>query len=249
MRRRNFARSYDVFAQHTASTLVPEASATDYDGMSFSDTWHTAGEDGYRSAMFHAAVRCRELQQATGLEPQDFVPTLVEGPSGSPGLIFHGQRHASDSVLCAPELVRLHSACLLFSELCSVSSPLQDTLCFLLRELCQCIFQNFCPGIDILLLTPFFVSAIQAGHDLAKERQRAQELERDRDDRVRSLVSLQAEVEQLKEEMRVIQESSEKSRSDCEASEKELSQLKEEVAMLHQVGEIRSDELRELGTV
>jgi hypothetical protein len=117
-KRRHLARSYEAFAQETTSGLVPEARATQHDGVNFGDTWHTAGEDGYRSAMFHAAVRCRELQQGTGLQHEDFIPTIIDGPSGPEGVLFQAQGIAMDPIMCAPELVRLHTACLLLSELC-----------------------------------------------------------------------------------------------------------------------------------
>ena len=29
----------------------------------FGDVWHTSGEDGYRSALFHASVRCRQSEK------------------------------------------------------------------------------------------------------------------------------------------------------------------------------------------
>ena len=67
-----------------------------------------------------------------------------------------------EGVLNAPELVRLHTTCLLFDALCGVESPLQDTLRFILRELSRCLFKDFRPGDDVLSLTPFYVLALQA---------------------------------------------------------------------------------------
>eukprot|EP00434_Breviolum_minutum_P041191 symbB.v1.2.036638.t1/scaffold5216.1/size29738/2 len=52
--RRALSREYAAYAKEAAAALLPDVAATS-DG--FHDVWHTSGDDGYKSAIFHAAVR------------------------------------------------------------------------------------------------------------------------------------------------------------------------------------------------
>ena len=67
-------------AKEAAAALLPDVAAT---SEGFHDLWHTAGDDGYKSAIFHAAVRClgssgQVIWCTGGLEARDVSQQSLE---------------------------------------------------------------------------------------------------------------------------------------------------------------------------
>jgi len=236
--RRALAQEFEEYAQQATRDLVPSAPVPErYGPAAFGDIWHTAGEDGYRSAVFHATVRCRELMQSTGSVE------IIMGPDGQEQAVFKGL-----SKNAGPELVRLHAACFLFEELCTVSSPLQDTLRFLLREFCHCIFDSFLPGSDILLLTPFFSIAYQSRQDSSSTQQRAEQAETARDVKGKECAELKRQVEELKAMVQREKDLNREQRESYESLKDERNGLREKLSELQESADLRADELRELSS-
>lgn len=251
-KRRALSRAYEAFAQEAASALLPEAQPPERSSasaLSFGDTWRTAGEDGYRSALFHAAVRCRQLQQGSGLNETLAMPQVIHGADGPELVVFNGGQSAAalEGILHAPELVRLHTACFVFEELCKVSSPLQDTLRFLFREMCSCIFEGFRPGNDVLSLVPFFVAALQAENEVEQQRHRAEAAEADALAFRQRLAELEDELSRATIELQALHEREKTAGDITHALHDEKNELRIEVTRLQTLNEIRADELRAMG--
>eukprot|EP00929_Paragymnodinium_shiwhaense_P097550 TRINITY_DN59201_c0_g1_i2.p1 TRINITY_DN59201_c0_g1~~TRINITY_DN59201_c0_g1_i2.p1 ORF type:complete len:1434 (+),score=394.01 TRINITY_DN59201_c0_g1_i2:52-4353(+) len=236
--KRSMHQEYEAYAQKTVQEMIPEGApvARSENVMCFGDVWHSAGEDGYRSAVFHAAVRCKELLQSTGLPFE-----IIEGQTpNAPGhVVFSG-------ATSGPELTRLHTACFLFQNLCEVSSPLQDTLRFLLRELCHCIFDSFCLGSDILMLTPFFSCVYHTRQEMAAERERASVAEQMREKAEQQVQKAESNVNQLRAQLEKERESSRQMVESFERLTAERNTLRERLAINEERSAIREDELRVL---
>jgi len=239
-KKRALSRTYEAFARRAAATLVPAAQKPD-GASTFGDVWHTAGEDGYRSAVFHAAVRCRELLQEEGR-----LMDVIEGSDGPESVVFGG--HGTADATGAPEITRLRTACFLFEEICKVSSPLQDTLRFLFRELCRCIFEGFTFGADILLLTPFFASSLGSVAELAEQRRRVVVAERECTERDCNIQELQAAMSTLQTALDTQLQKEKTQNETLETLLSERNELRIRLARLEQSHEIRGEELRALGS-
>eukprot|EP00933_Yihiella_yeosuensis_P070767 TRINITY_DN78931_c0_g1_i1.p1 TRINITY_DN78931_c0_g1~~TRINITY_DN78931_c0_g1_i1.p1 ORF type:complete len:1368 (+),score=287.05 TRINITY_DN78931_c0_g1_i1:127-4230(+) len=223
-KKRALSKEYSAYAQEVAASLLPEVPG------GFSDTWHTSGEDGYRSAIFHAAVRCREFQHSQGID---------ESAAEDDG-IFAFQGHIGP-----PQLENLHSACMLFEEMCKVSSPIQSVLKFLHSEMLGCIFEGYSPGADVKKLTPFFVHTHAAAKVLERDSQRAQDAENRRDVLQQKVQQLQEEVHKLRataqHEKRQQKQANETYESIC----KQRNDLRTKIVSLEESNSIRFDEVRE----
>ncbi|CAE8616949.1 unnamed protein product, partial [Polarella glacialis] len=251
-KRRALAREYESYAQRAASSLLPGIAAPEK-GAGYGDVWHTAGEDGYRSAVFHAAVRCKELLQSTGDED----PLEDLGMFAFQGQVGHrysrpGQVTILLLALCKagdagdPELIRLQTACLLFEEICMVSSPLRDVLRFLHRELLSCTFENFKPGANVVTLTPFFVLRRLEHESQLKDQQRLLELEQQNDALAHGLSVAQQELTTLRKEVQQDKQEASRSSETFESIVKQRNELRLKVASLQESSSIRYDEAREI---
>lgn len=225
--RRAFSREYAAYAQEVAEKLLPGVAAATSE--SFRDVWRTSGDDGYKSAIFYAAVRCRELQRNAGIEEISDDSSFVFHSGGGEG----------------PELFRLQQACLLLDELCLVASPLRDTLRFLQREILNCTFANYKPGADILQLTPFFVLR---AHELAQgeaDRQRALAADKEIEALKCRLEEAKKQVQSLKQELQKERQAAQRENETYEMVVAQRNELRQKVEFLRQSNGIRFEELRE----
>eukprot|EP00435_Cladocopium_sp_Y103_P015141 s224_g3.t1 len=149
---------------------------------------------GYRQAKASCAAKSkwaaamgrtfgRELQRNFGIEDNADGTYIFGGGEGG------------------PELFRLHQACVLFEELCQVSSPLRDTLRFLQREMLNCIFANYKTGADLLQLTPFFVLRTHEMIHMEECEQRRAEADVEIEASHRRLEEAKKQVQSLKQQL------------------------------------------------
>lgn len=239
------SKEFRAYAQQAALDMLPPGTASTTvcrggDGAApFTDIWRTAGEDGYRSAAFHTAVRCKELAQSIGADVLEF----VIAPDGSEQVAFKGSGDGQ-----SPELARLHTACFLYDELCRVSSPLQDTLKFLFREFCQCIFSGYRVGCDVLLLTPFFATADRATASLNELRARAEGAERAAAKRAVDAERLRGDLKHLQGAIKRERELSKEQAASFESLLAERNVLRVKVARMQEKENIISSELVDLNS-
>jgi len=250
-RKKALARDRDLaHRKKVAAALgqVADAKLEEKSGHTFGDTWKTAGQDGYASALIHAAVRCREVLHNAGIPAP---VEIVTGANGEQQLVFGSkgqqkQERVDDEANRGPELVRLHLACALLQELCQVSSPLQDTLRFLHAEFGRCLFDNFNAEEDPTRQMPFFVKSLQlqaelqtADEEVATARELNKEWKAEREALQSKLSDAVATATALSIRLR------EKETSDSDIVA-ERDQLRIEVVQLQQLSAIRAEELRDL---
>lgn len=226
--RRAVSREYAAYAKDAAAQLLPQVARSEENY----DLWHTAGEDGYKSAIFHAAVRCRELQRSFGAESKD---------SEEDGTFIFGGGEAAPS----PELFRLQQACVLFEEICQVSSPLRDTLRFLQRELLNCIFANYKPGADLLQLTPFFVLRTHEMSHMETCEQRRAEADLEIDASQKRLDEAKKQIQSLKQQLQKDRQHAQKENETYEILVSQRNELRQKVESLRESNNLRFEELRE----
>lgn len=233
-KKRTLSKEYEVYAHQAATSLLPGVAAPDAVTKTSSiGGRHTAEGDGYRSAIFHAAVRCRELLNSVGMHESE----------GNGTFAFKGQDGQAAGGL--PDLERLQQACVLFEELCRVSSPLRDTLRFIFCELMSCIFVGYKSGDDVMMLTPFFALRQQEVKEVQRDRKRAQDLEEECDTRKERLDRYQHQVGLLKDQ---IERERKKTLHENESYEMVVAQrneLRQKIDGLRESNSIRHDELRE----
>mmetsp|Transcript_88985 Transcript_88985/g.157562 ORF Transcript_88985/g.157562 Transcript_88985/m.157562 type:complete len:1421 (+) Transcript_88985:90-4352(+) len=232
-KRRALHKEFENYANQAAGSLLPGIAAPDgIQSGGFNDVWHTAGEDGYRSAVFHAAVRCRELLRNAGIEEcvDEYGNFSFKG-YGTGGI---------------PELVRLQQACFLLEEISVVSSPLRDTLRFLSSELLSCIYDGYKSGSDPALLTPFFVLRHQDQREAETCRQRATELEREKDGLAQRVKTLQDEVAALKNQLVKERKSRQEDDDSYQTVVQQRNELRMKVDRLMKSDSERYDDLREM---
>lgn len=222
--RRALSREYAAYAKEAAAALLPDVAAT---SEGFHDLWHTSGDDGYKSAIFHAAVRCRELQRSFGIEDNSDGTYVFGGGEGS------------------PELFRLHQACVLFEELGRVSSPLRDTLRFLQREMLNCIFANYKTGADLLQLTPFFVLRSHEMTHMEECEQRRAEADLEIEASHRRLEEAKKQVQSLKQQLQKDRQNAQKENESYEVVISQRNELRQKIEGLRESNNLRFDELRE----
>jgi len=223
--RRALSREYAAYAKEAAAALLPDVAATS-DG--FHDVWHTSGDDGYKSAIFHAAVRCRELQRSFGIEDKEDGTFVFAGGEGG-----------------APELFRLHQACVLFEELCCVSSPLQDALRFLQREMFHCVFANYSSGADLLQLTPFFVLRTHEMRHMEECEQRKAEADTEIEASHQRLEEAKKQVQNLKQQLQKDRQHAQKENESYEMVVSQRNELRQKIEGLRESNNLRFEELRE----
>eukprot|EP00929_Paragymnodinium_shiwhaense_P013463 TRINITY_DN121302_c0_g1_i1.p1 TRINITY_DN121302_c0_g1~~TRINITY_DN121302_c0_g1_i1.p1 ORF type:complete len:1334 (+),score=344.99 TRINITY_DN121302_c0_g1_i1:93-4094(+) len=240
-KQRLLGRAFEAHCQaQVAQHFAPMAQAVDSEKdrrqvAFFGDSWHMAGEDGYRSAVFHAAVRCRQLMDSTGTI--DF----VKGDNMADQVVFKGK--PLDGI---PELSRLHTALFLFQELCTVSSPLQEVLRFLLRELCACIFEGFTVGCDILTLAPFFSLHLNSRNEARVERERAAEMAEKLKESEDLRNRLESILKRTQEELSILEGRSQERGALHDEIIQERNQLRVKVNQLEELSDLRATENREL---
>lgn len=222
--RRALSREYAAYAKEAAAALLPDVAAT---SEGFHDLWHTSGDDGYKSAIFHAAVRCRELQRSFGIEDNSDGTYVFGGGEGG------------------PELFRLHQACVLFEELGRVSSPLRDTLRFLQREMLNCIFANYKTGADLLQLTPFFVLRSHEMTHIEECEQRRAEADLEIEASHRRLEEAKKQVQSLKQQLQKDRQNAQKENESYEVVISQRNELRQKIEGLRESNNLRFDELRE----
>lgn len=222
--RRALSREYAAYAKEAAAALLPDVAAT---SEGFHDLWHTSGDDGYKSAIFHAAVRCRELQRNFGIEDNADGTYIFGGGEGG------------------PELFRLHQACVLFEELCQVSSPLRDTLRFLQREMLNCIFANYKTGADLLQLTPFFVLRTHEKTHMEECEQRRAEADLEVEASHRRLEEAKKQVQNLKQQLHKDRQNAQKENESYEVVISQRNELRQKIEGLRESNNLRFEELRE----
>lgn len=222
--RRALSREYAAYAKEAAAALLPDVAAT---SEGFHDLWHTSGDDGYKSAIFHAAVRCRELQRNFGIEDNSDGTYVFGGGEGG------------------PELFRLHQACVLFEELGRVSSPLRDTLRFLQREMLNCIFANYKTGADLLQLTPFFVLRSHEMTHMEECEQRRAEADLEIEASHRRLEEAKKQVQSLKQQLQKDRQNAQKENESYEVVISQRNELRQKIEGLRESNNLRFDELRE----
>jgi len=236
-RQQELDAEFEAKARRAASTLLPDVSRPDTPAAP-KDAWHAGGEDGYCSSMLRVAVRCQHFGHDLGLGE-------LKDDACDHRLAIPGVGNA-DSTFRAPELVRLHAACLLFEELCQVSSPLQDTLRYLQREFCLSVFEDFNPGADVMKLTPFFVEVLQARENLNHQQKRAELAERQVRDGRLQVGHLQDRLTHLESELKSACDLARSREDRDETILSERDKLRVEVVHLQQLCEIRGDESRVL---
>eukprot|EP00931_Biecheleriopsis_adriatica_P038331 TRINITY_DN21960_c0_g1_i1.p1 TRINITY_DN21960_c0_g1~~TRINITY_DN21960_c0_g1_i1.p1 ORF type:complete len:1454 (-),score=354.93 TRINITY_DN21960_c0_g1_i1:117-4478(-) len=233
VQRRALNKEYEAYAQQAAASMLPGVAPPDgATPRSFKDVWHTAGDDGYKSAVFHAAVRCRAHLQSAGIE---------DSCDEDGNFAFKGHKEESGQ-----ELVSLHQACILFDEICKISSPLRDTLRFLQRELYRAIFSGYKSGTDVQLLTPFFVLRTHELKQVEQDRSRVKTLEREKENIKKTLERTEKKCEQLIEQQKKERSRMQKEDESFETVLQQRNDLKVKIEALRESNVIRNEELREV---
>lgn len=226
-------QEFEAYAQEAAASLLPEVPSPAVTGADLADIWKLNGEGSYRSAFFKVAVRSKLMREDACLEE-----------NGQDQMVLSFQGSAAEG----PELEHLHSALVLFTELSKVQSPLQDSLRFLLRQLCRCIFDEYKPGCDVMILTPFWIQAHQAKVEAAADRERAKEAERRASGLEKQLKTARAEIEQLRNQLYAERERSQQSGENFESLLQERNQLKIKLGQVEESRDICYEELRRVSS-